>query len=226
MHVVYCVERAVACVDFPRADSPGRAPGHRDQAWQRAASSSADVQFVLLVDFAGYSRENRPPLRTLREIVAVLQAHYPERLGHAYLINPPLQVVLLWRTLSFFVNAGTYNKVQIIQGPEAQLPNLLKDVFDEDCLEHSLGGKNALPFDSEVFLKVQPTEGSVYGAEFDSQLAASQAASLAASLDASPKEGNDAAALGATAWVRVGWKHFFALESLFGGGAGQEAPLW
>lgn len=46
-------------------------------------------QMVWLVDFTGWSMAANVPLKTTRDIVYILQNHYPERLGMAFLYNPP-----------------------------------------------------------------------------------------------------------------------------------------
>merc|ERR1712107_634390 len=99
--------------------------------------------------------------------------HYPERLSVAYLVNPPIQVRLLWKTLSAFVAADTCRKVRLLKGPA---PTELRKAFDEESLEQSLGGGNSEPFSSKVFLNVAVMGNSVYGAEYDAQVVALQTA--------------------------------------------------
>lgn len=42
-----------------------------------------------LLDFAGFSLSTNIPIRTARDIIYVLQNHYPERLAVVILYNPP-----------------------------------------------------------------------------------------------------------------------------------------
>jgi len=217
-HAIYCVERAVACLEQHEAELRLAAGGGekllRDLAGE--GRQPPDGRFALLVDFAGYSRQNRPAFRTLRQLATILQDHYPERLAAAFLVNPPIQVRLLWKALSMVLAGDTQKKVRLVKGPE---PEELRTAFDEESLEESLGGRNGEPFKSEVFLNVAAANlGSVYGAEYDAQVAAMNTANLHGDVAEQPIVSNvgDVSSRAAL---------FFKLESLFGGGSG-DSPLW
>jgi len=90
------------------------------------------------VDAQGYSSRNAPPWKTSMETLSVLQNHYPERLGKAVLYCPPSLFHTFWRLISPFVDPVTKQKV--IFASESKAPTLLKDVFDMENLESSLGG--------------------------------------------------------------------------------------
>jgi len=168
-HVVYCVERAVHCLD--RRESLTQAG--------RCASSeteSACGRITVFVDFRGYSPKHRPSLRTVREAMAILQAHYPGRLGEAFLLYPPKKVLATWAMLSQFVDPVTRRKVVLVSD-QAHHNELLNTVFDRRKLESSAGGENATPFNSEVFLETTVSDpicgNTIYGHEFDAQWAVS-----------------------------------------------------
>mmetsp|Transcript_395 Transcript_395/g.1737 ORF Transcript_395/g.1737 Transcript_395/m.1737 type:complete len:212 (-) Transcript_395:60-695(-) len=177
-----------------------------------------DGKLTVLADFAGHSRRSRPSIRALREILGIFQLHYPERLGSAYLINPPLHISLLWRSLSYFVTAETHQKVRIISGSPRRLREALaaeafSDVADADGLEQALGGNNDAPFVSSVFLNVASAKGCIYGAEFDEQIAV---VSPTSRLELCGKVGEDEKLAKAQAF---GWELYF-------GGGSSEGALW
>lgn len=64
-HLVYLLENAI--LNLPK--------GQEQMSW--------------LIDFTGWSMAANVPMKTTREIIHILQNHYPERLGIAFLYNPP-----------------------------------------------------------------------------------------------------------------------------------------
>lgn len=164
LHAVYCLERAITCTRVPasKMDGESRLPRHT-----RVAS---DGKILFLVDFDGYSRNNRPSIQSVREIIAILQQYYPERFGDCILLNPPMQVCFLWRFLSWFVEAETQRKIHVCNGTGKQLAAQLASFLDEDTLEASLGGRPTSPFDSDIFLHTDTDGREVFGTEFEEQV--------------------------------------------------------
>lgn len=64
-HLVYLIENSILNL----------AEGQEQMAW--------------LIDFTGLSLSNSISVRTARDIINILQNHYPERLAIAFLYNPP-----------------------------------------------------------------------------------------------------------------------------------------
>lgn len=54
-------------------------------------------QMSWLIDFTGWSLNTNIPVRTARDIINVLQNHYPERLAVAFLYNPPRVFEAFWK---------------------------------------------------------------------------------------------------------------------------------
>lgn len=77
-HLVYLLENAM--LNLP--------PGQEQMAW--------------LIDFTGWSITNNVPLKSARETISILQNHYPERLGIAFLYNPPRIFEAFWKVCYLF----------------------------------------------------------------------------------------------------------------------------
>lgn len=210
-HVVYCLERAIACLDQREAMASVQSFNYDVPD---SGMHDTDGKIVVLVDFTGYSRHNRPALKTVREAITILQDHYPERLGEAYLLNPPMKVAAVWKLLRRIVDPQTYQKVILVKD-NGQHEKLIDSVFNRAMLERCAGGENDAEFDSHVFLTKQ-VNGELYGAEFDAQLAASTGVrprvSFSDEVDVKPAEKIESDG---------GWT--FSLQSLFGG---EDSSLW
>jgi len=180
----------------------------------QAEVRTADGKLTLLIDFTGYSHHNRPLLQTVSQIIATFQDHYPERLGEAYLLWPPLKVKTLWKAVKHLVDPATFKKVVMVKDT-AQHAELLRTTFDKRSLERCVGGENDVPFDSQIFLS-RPVNGDVYGSEFDAQLGAPKTsfpqAKLAPDVPVKPAEAPNTNA------AADGWKWDWSLEGVFGGG--------
>lgn len=48
-----------------------------------------DLKIAWLVDYEGYTFKNTLPMRTIADLIHILQNHYPERLGQIVCYKPP-----------------------------------------------------------------------------------------------------------------------------------------
>lgn len=53
-----------------------------------------------LIDFTGLSMNTSISVKTARDIIHILQNHYPERLAIAFLYNPPRIFQAFWKVCS------------------------------------------------------------------------------------------------------------------------------
>uniref|UniRef100_A0A7N0UC19 CRAL-TRIO domain-containing protein n=1 Tax=Kalanchoe fedtschenkoi TaxID=63787 RepID=A0A7N0UC19_KALFE len=110
-------------------------------------------QMVWLIDFTGTSYKNLP-IKTVREIVHILQNHYPERLGLAFLYNPPKIFHAFWKVVKFFLDPITFQKVKFVYPNNKDSVELMSSYFDTENLPGEFGGKATLKYDHEEFSRL------------------------------------------------------------------------
>ena len=74
-----------------------------------------------LIDFAGYSLSNAPPVRMSMQTTSILQNHYPERLGLAVCYHPPMIFQVTWKVITL---QSALSK-SLAQGTTCNVINLL-----------------------------------------------------------------------------------------------------
>uniref|UniRef100_A0A7N0T844 CRAL-TRIO domain-containing protein n=1 Tax=Kalanchoe fedtschenkoi TaxID=63787 RepID=A0A7N0T844_KALFE len=111
-------------------------------------------QMVWLIDFTGLSYKNNVPIKTTREIVHILQNHYPETLGLAFLYNPPMIFHTFWKVVKYFLDPITFQKVNFIYSKNKDSVELMGSFFDTENLPSEFGGKASLKYDHEEFSKL------------------------------------------------------------------------
>jgi len=161
-HVVYNVERAVAAIEAVESKRLANGTFEHD--------SNPGGKMVLLVDFEDYSMTNNISVAVARSVVDVLQNHYPERLGQAFLIDPPWLFTGLWYTISPFLDPITYEKVQFVTEDGVARERRLGRTFKLEDLEAGVGGTDDREFDSFVYLNTHPPGKTVFGYELNAQL--------------------------------------------------------
>lgn len=130
-HLVYNLERAVACM----------------------VDTAADDKVTLLIDYDGYSLRNAPPLKTSMETLRVLQDHYPERLNKIFMIRPPWIFYAAFSLVSPFIDPVTAAKIVMLQASAEDARDRLLQDIEAEVLESSLGGQDDRPFDSSLYLQ-------------------------------------------------------------------------
>jgi hypothetical protein len=135
LHLVYNLERAIACMNRR----------HEEQGQGPPPATGAAEKIALLVEYEGYSIFNAPPMRTSRAILDILQNHYPERLYKAYLIRPPWIFSSFWTMISPFIDKVTKAKINMISastGPEIvrKIGVASEGTITADMLELDIGG--------------------------------------------------------------------------------------
>ncbi|KAK7383046.1 hypothetical protein VNO78_28711 [Psophocarpus tetragonolobus] len=139
-HLVYLLENAM--LNLP--------PDQEQMAW--------------LIDFTGWSITNNVPLKSARETINILQNHYPERLGIAFLYNPPRVFEAFWKIVKYFLDNKTFQKVKFVYPKNKDSVELMKSYFDEENLPKELGGKSTMTYNHEEFSKLMVHDELKYAA--------------------------------------------------------------
>ncbi|XVE82627.1 hypothetical protein DITRI_Ditri16bG0021200 [Diplodiscus trichospermus] len=131
--------------------------------------SEGQEQMSWLIDFTGFSLNTNIPVKTARDIIYILQGHYPERLAIAFLYNPPRIFE------AFYKSAGgqqspsdsparnearelsypkTAQKVKFVYPKNKDSVELMKSYFDIENLPSEFGGQGTLKYDHEEFSRL------------------------------------------------------------------------
>jgi hypothetical protein len=138
-HLIYNMEKAVACMKERKTDDD--------------SAIAHDGKLVLVIDYNGYSLSNSPPMKTSREVLSILQDHYPERLFRAYCIRPPYIFYAFYSIISPFIDSVTKDKIRMLTNSDMNADtNKLYEEVDRSMLELCAGGSDARPFNSSVYL--------------------------------------------------------------------------
>lgn len=126
-HLVYMMENAI--LNLPE--------GQEQMAW--------------LVDFTGWSLSTSVPVKCARETINILQNHYPERLGVAFLYNPPRIFEAFWKIVKYFLDPKSFQKVKFVYSMNKDSVEVMRSYFDVDNLPTEFGGKATLKYDHNEF---------------------------------------------------------------------------
>lgn len=77
-----------------------------------------EESFTVFFRTGGYQQSNVPPMTAIRQMMAVLQGNYPERLNKLVILDPPFWMRSLYNLVSYFLDENTSRKVVMITGDE------------------------------------------------------------------------------------------------------------
>jgi len=119
-----------------------------------AAKKNDREKLTMLVDFKDASQiYGFGNIKTSKEILAILQDHYPETLGVAYICNSPMTFSLFWNVISPFMHQVTQQKVRFVKKYDALL-----ETIDADQLEVDYGGNLAFKYNADKHWNKEDTE--------------------------------------------------------------------
>ncbi|CAI7876460.1 unnamed protein product [Closterium sp. NIES-53] len=98
-------------------------------------------QMVWIIDYKGFTLRKSPPMKTSREVLHILQNHYPERLGAAILFDPPYIFQGLWKVIRPFIDPVTFQKIKFVYRKSLPSLKVMEELFDTSLLDPALGGK-------------------------------------------------------------------------------------
>ncbi|XP_051141014.1 uncharacterized protein LOC127258267 [Andrographis paniculata] len=130
-HLVYLMENAI--LNLPE--------GQEQMSW--------------LIDFTGWSAlATKIPIKTAREIIYILQNHYPERLAVVVLYSPPRIFQAFWKVVKYFVDQKTFEKIKFVYANNKESLETMKGFFDTKNLPREFGGMATLNYDHEEFSRL------------------------------------------------------------------------
>ncbi|KAK4393674.1 Phosphatidylinositol transfer protein PDR16 [Sesamum angolense] len=129
-HLVYLMENAI--LNLPE--------GQEQMSW--------------LIDFNGWSLNTNVPIKTARDIIYILQNHYPERLAIVVLYSPPRIFEAFWKVVKYFVDQKTFQKIKFVYPNNKDSLEVMKSFFDSENLPSEFGGKATLKYDHEEFSRL------------------------------------------------------------------------
>lgn len=111
-------------------------------------------QMSWLVDFTGFTLNTNISVKTARDIINILQNHYPERLAVVFLYNPPRIFQAFYKAVRYFLDPKTSQKVKFVYPKNKDSVELMKTFFDINNLPSELGGSATLKYDHEMFSRL------------------------------------------------------------------------
>ncbi|CAH9067369.1 unnamed protein product [Cuscuta europaea] len=115
-------------------------------------------QMSWLIDFYGWSMSKSTPMKLAREIIYILQNHYPERLAIIVLYSPPRLFEAFWKVVKYFVDPKTTQKIKFVYPNDEDSLEFMKTYFDSENLPSDFGGKATLKYDHEEFSRLMAQE--------------------------------------------------------------------
>ncbi|CAN4080062.1 unnamed protein product [Withania somnifera] len=115
-------------------------------------------QMTWLIDFHGWSLNTNIPIKTARDIIYILQNHYPERLATVVLYSPPRFFEAFWKVVKYFIDTKTFEKIKFVYSNNKDSMELMKTLFDTENLPSEFGGKATLNYDHEELSRLMAQE--------------------------------------------------------------------
>lgn len=102
-------------------------------------------KLALVVDYKGATSSNNPSLKTVKEVIYILQNHYVERLGKGVVVNVPFYLNAFFSMIKPLLDPKTKSKVAFNPSLEKLIP---KSQLDSEFI----GGDYHYIYDSNVYL--------------------------------------------------------------------------
>ncbi|MED6155671.1 hypothetical protein PIB30_007181 [Stylosanthes scabra] len=115
-------------------------------------------QMTWLLDFDGFSLSTNIPIKTSRDIIYVLQNHYPERLGVVILYNPPRIFEVFFKAVRYFIDPKTTQKLKFVYPNNKDSVEFMNSLFDVENLPSEFGGKATMKYDHDEFSRLMVEE--------------------------------------------------------------------
>lgn len=108
--LLYAIERAIACTE-------SQSQGKQDQ-------------IVVVLDFGNLKSSCAPPCKVIKQLIWILQNHYPQRLRNLLITDAPFWMRGIYNFLSPFVDSHTKTKFRMASGDKQKVDSF-QDVIDK-----------------------------------------------------------------------------------------------
>ena len=109
-------------------------------------------KMVWMCSCLGYNMKYNGAISFARDLLAILQNHYPERLGALFCFDAPWIFRSMWKLVSPFVDGNTLKKIFFVQGSIEERQDILREFFDLDELQKDFGIYSSLSLSLSLFL--------------------------------------------------------------------------
>eukprot|EP00761_Pharyngomonas_kirbyi_P012795 gb/GECH01012822.1/.p1 GENE.gb/GECH01012822.1/~~gb/GECH01012822.1/.p1 ORF type:complete len:288 (+),score=48.98 gb/GECH01012822.1/:1-864(+) len=123
-----------------------------EQATQIADRENSDGKIDFVADLRDMSYHTVSEVSAAKQVVDVMQNHYPERLGYFLVVDAPWLFNTLWRIVKPLVDPETRQKVHFLKAnhPEELWPQF-STFFDRDQVETEYGGTCEYEYQHDVY---------------------------------------------------------------------------
>ncbi|PAN45284.1 hypothetical protein PAHAL_9G107600 [Panicum hallii] len=111
-------------------------------------------KMVWLIDFTGWTMAHATPIKTARESTSILQNYYPERLGIAFLFNPPKVFEAFYKAVKYFLDPRSIEKLNFVYLKDEESMKVLYKCIDPEVLPVDFGGRNNVAYNHEEYTKL------------------------------------------------------------------------
>jgi hypothetical protein len=91
---------------------------------------------IVSVDFNNFIKWHAPPMNMIKEMLAMLKDHYPERLHRVYLVDAPVVFRALWSLIKPFVDPVTKTKFQFVTGEKQRMQVFGETMEAGECMSY------------------------------------------------------------------------------------------
>jgi len=109
---------------------------------ERALASSSEETIDVVLDISGIQPRYCPPNNSLKQLIYILQNHYPQRLRTLIVLDAPFWAHALYAVLSPFLDERTKKKLRLVRG-ESNKENVLGEFLE--CPDQLLNGQSSDP---------------------------------------------------------------------------------
>ncbi|CAN6309551.1 unnamed protein product [Urochloa humidicola] len=111
-------------------------------------------KMVWLIDFTGWTMAHATPIKTARECTSILQNYYPERLGIAFLFNPPKVFEAFYKAVKYFLDSKSIEKLNFVYLNDEESMKVLYKCIDPEVLPVDFGGRNNVEYNHADYSKL------------------------------------------------------------------------